>query len=293
MRSFAGTYTALITPFSNGRVDMSGYRKLLETQKQAGVAGVVPCGCTGEAATLSPEERTELIRTALEVSNGGMTVIAGTGTNATKSTIELTQDAEKAGADAAMLITPYYNKPTQEGLYRHFMTVAETTSLPLILYNVPGRTGTKIEPATVARLFESGRFAAVKEAGGSVDAAGDLVTIGSVCVLSGDDSLTVPMMAIGASGVISVVSNIFPKAVCTMVSSARAGDFTRARELHFMLLPVVRAAFIETNPGPIKAMLAYKGLIQEEFRLPLVPVKEGSREAIRKTIDRFTTTWSE
>ncbi|MBI4719689.1 MAG: 4-hydroxy-tetrahydrodipicolinate synthase [Chitinivibrionia bacterium] len=293
MNTFAGTYTALVTPFSDGRVDMDAFRGLLKKQKLAGVTGVVPCGCTGEAATLSVDERTALIGAALEISGGGMTIIAGTGTNSTASTIELTKQSERLGTDAAMLITPYYNKPTQEGLYRHFMSVAEAVCLPLILYNVPGRTGTKIEPLTVKRLFDTGRFAAIKEAGGSVDAVSDLLSLGSVRVLSGDDSLTLPMISLGAAGVISVVSNIFPKAVCAMVSSACAGDFDAARTIHYKLLPVIRAAFIETNPGPIKAMLAYKGMIEESFRLPLVPVSDGSRESIRKTIDRFAASWSE
>jgi 4-hydroxy-tetrahydrodipicolinate synthase len=239
------------------------------------------------------DERSRLIECCLDVAGDAMTVIAGTGTNVTSSTIELTRAAESQGAHAAMLITPYYNKPTQEGLYRHFSTVAEATDLPLILYNVPGRTGTAIAPATARRLFDTGRFVAVKEAGGSVDAVSDLMSRGSMRVLSGDDSLTLPMISVGAEGVISVVSNIFPRAVTTMVSAALEGRWEEARELHYALLPVVRAAFIETNPGPVKAMLAHAGIIKEEFRLPLVPVSSTSRASIIETIAQFQKTWSE
>jgi 4-hydroxy-tetrahydrodipicolinate synthase len=293
VKTFSGTYTALITPFSNGEVDLESYRKLLMQQKSAGITGVVPCGCTGEAAVLSLEERASLIRLSLDVAGEDMTVIAGTGTNATASTIELTRAAEAQGAHAAMLITPYYNKPTQEGMFAHFNAVAEATRLPLILYNVPGRTGATIAPATAKRLFDTGRFVAIKEAGGSVDAVSDLISRGSINVLSGDDSLTLPMISVGASGVISVLSNIFPRAVATMVSAALDGDWQTARDLHYKLLPVVRAAFIETNPGPVKAMLAHTGMIREEFRLPLVPVTRESRASIIKTIDHFQTVWSE
>lgn len=293
MKSFTGSFTALITPFADGRIDLDGFRSLLERQKQAGVTGVVPCGCTGEAAVLSLEERSRLITLCLEVAGNDMTVIAGTGTNATASTIELTRSAEALGAHAAMLITPYYNKPTQEGMFQHFNSVAEATTLPLILYNVPGRTGATIAPATVKRLFDTGRFVAIKEAGGSVDVVSDLISRGSITVLSGDDSLTLPMIAVGATGVISVVSNVFPRAVATMVSAAMEGNWDEARELHYKLLPVVRAAFIETNPGPVKTMLAHTGPIREEFRLPLVPVSRENRSVIIKTIDQFRTTWSE
>ncbi len=282
---FRGAYTALVTPFRDGAVDTEAYRKLLEAQKAAGVAGVVPCGCTGEAATLSVEERKDLLNTALETVGDKLSVIPGTGSNSTQATIALTRDAEKAGAHGAMLITPYYNKPSQAGMLDHYRRVADATSLPLVLYNVPSRTGVTLNPDTVAALFDTGRFAAIKEAGGSVDAVSDLRAASDITILSGDDSLTVPMLSLGASGVVSVVSNLYPGVVRDMVESALAGDFDRAAELHFKLLPVVRAAFCEPNPSPVKAMLALRDLIANELRPPLVPVGQSSMELIRATLE--------
>jgi len=282
---FRGAYTALVTPFRDGAVDTEAYRKLLEAQKAAGVTGVVPCGCTGEAATLSVEERKDLLNTALETVGDKLSVIPGTGSNSTQATIALTRDAEKAGAHGAMLITPYYNKPSQAGMLDHYRRVADATSLPLVLYNVPSRTGVTLNPDTVAALFDTGRFAAIKEAGGSVDAVSDLKAASDITILSGDDSLTVPMLSLGASGVVSVVSNLYPGVVRDMVESALAGDFDRAAELHFKLLPVVRAAFCEPNPSPVKAMLALRDLIANELRPPLVPVGQSSMELIRTTLE--------
>jgi 4-hydroxy-tetrahydrodipicolinate synthase len=282
---FRGAYTALVTPFRDGAVDTEAYRRLLEAQKAAGVSGVVPCGCTGEAATLSVEERKSLLDTALQTVGDRLSVIPGTGSNSTRATIELTRDAEKAGAHGAMLITPYYNKPSQAGMIDHYRRVADATSLPLVLYNVPSRTGVTLNPDTVAELFDTGRFAAIKEAGGSVDAVSDLKAASDITILSGDDSLTVPMLSLGASGVVSVVSNLYPGAVREMVESALAGDFDRASKLHFKLLPVVRAAFCEPNPSPVKAMLALRDLIANELRPPLVPVGESSMEFIRATLE--------
>lgn len=281
-----GAYTALVTPFRAGRVDIAAFRNLLARQRDAGIAGVVPCGCTGEAATLSADERRELIRAAMEIAGDRMQVIPGTGTNSTESSVALTVDAEKAGAHAAMLITPYYNKPSQRGLIEHYLRVAEATALPLILYNVPGRTGVTLSADTVAELHASGRFAAIKEAGGSVDAVSDLLSKSAITVLSGDDSLTLPMMAVGALGVVSVVSNLYPGAVREMVDAALAGDYPRARSLHYRLLPVVRAAFVESNPGPIKAMLSLFGGVENELRRPLVPVSDRSLSVIRAVLDR-------
>jgi len=282
---FHGTYTALVTPFNQGKVDYAAFRKLLERQKTARVMGVVPCGCTGEAATLSLDERRELIRVALDTVGGDLCVIPGTGTNSTETTVALTREAEKAGAHAAMLITPYYNKPSQRGLIEHYSRVAEATTLPLVLYNVPGRTGVTLSADTVTELYASGRFAAVKEAGGSVDAVSDLRLRCAITVLSGDDALSLPMMAVGARGVVSVVSNLVPAVVREMIDSALSGDFRTAGEIHFRLLPVVRAAFIESNPSPIKAMLSYEGLIENELRAPLVPVGEKSQSVIRRALE--------
>lgn len=284
---FRGAYTALVTPFRAGRVDFEAFKTLLVRQKTARVSGVVPCGCTGEAATLGVDERKELIRISLETVGDDLRVVPGTGTNSTETTIALTKDAEKAGAHAAMLITPYYNKPSQRGLINHYLRVAEATALPLVLYNVPGRTGVTLTADTVAELHASGRFSAIKEAGGSVDAVSDLRSKSGITVLSGDDSLTVPMMAIGARGAVSVVSNLYPGVVREMVENALDGNFTHAREIHFRLLAIVRAAFIESNPSPIKAMLALEGLIENELRPPLVPVSDKNLAAIRSAVQTF------
>ena len=284
---FHGTYTALVTPFRKGEVDFAAFKTLLGRQKAAGVSGVVPCGCTGEAATLSLDERKELIRISLETVGGELRVVPGTGTNSTQSTIELTRDAERAGAHAAMLITPYYNKPSQRGLVEHYVRVAEATTLPLVLYNVPGRTGVTLSADTVAELFATGRFAAIKEAGGSVDAVSDLGARCGITVLSGDDSLTLPMMSVGAMGVVSVVANLMPSVVRDMVEKALSGDYRAAGETHYRLLPVVRAAFVESNPSPIKAMLSLEGLIENELRAPLVPVGEKSMVIIRRAMEEL------
>jgi len=284
---FHGTYTALVTPFRKGEVDFAAFKTLLGRQKAAGVSGVVPCGCTGEAATLSLDERKELIRISLETVGGELRVVPGTGTNSTQSTIALTKDAERAGAHAAMLITPYYNKPSQRGLVEHYVRVAEATTLPLVLYNVPGRTGVTLSADTVAELFATGRFAAIKEAGGSVDAVSDLGARCGITVLSGDDSLTLPMMSVGAMGVVSVVANLMPSVVRDMVEKALSGDYRAAGETHYRLLPVVRAAFVESNPSPIKAMLSLEGLIENELRAPLVPVGEKSMVIIRRAMEEL------
>lgn len=284
---FKGTYTALVTPFQGGALDVDAYRKLLAAQAQAGVTGVVPCGCTGEAATLSDDERMALLETTLESVGDRMQVIAGTGTNSTESTIRMTRVAEAAGVHAAMLITPYYNKPSQLGLVDHYRRVGEATTIPLILYNVPGRTGVTLSAETISELHDTGRYLAVKEAGGSIDAVSDIRARSGIGVLSGDDSLTVSMIALGARGVVSVVSNLLPAAVGEMVAAALDGDFKKASELHFRLLPVMRAAFVESNPSPIKSMLAMKSLIREEVRPPLAPVREDSRRRIQRALDLF------
>jgi len=284
---FRGTYTAMVTPFKDGRVDFDAFKKLLLRQQTARVSGVIPCGCTGEAATLSIDERKELIRISLETVGGDIRVVPGTGTNSTETTIALTKDAERAGVHAAMLITPYYNKPSQRGLIDHYLRVADATALPLVLYNVPGRTGVTLAADTVAELYATGRYSAIKEAGGSVDAVSDLRSKSGITVLSGDDSLTVPMMAVGAAGVVSVVSNLYPGLVREMVERALDGDFTRAREIHFRMLPIVRAAFVESNPSPIKAMLALEGLISNELRAPLAPVSDANLAVIRRALGSF------
>ncbi|MFQ5510349.1 MAG: 4-hydroxy-tetrahydrodipicolinate synthase [Candidatus Krumholzibacteriia bacterium] len=290
---FAGTYTALVTPFKGGELDLGAYKRLLAAQRDAAVVGVVPCGCTGEAATLTEAERMTLLHTTLEEVGGDMQVMAGTGTNATESTIRITREAQAAGVHAAMLITPYYNKPSQAGLLDHYRRVADATTLPLVLYNVPGRTGVTLAPDTIARLYETGRYAAVKEAGGSIDAVSDIRESSDIPVLSGDDSLTVAMLALGARGVVSVVSNLLPQAVRDMVAAALDGDFSRACKWHFRLLPVMRAAFVESNPSPIKTMLASREFMSEEVRAPLAVVGREGRERIQAALERFGASGSE
>ena len=286
--NFRGTYTALVTPFSGGAIDYDGYAKLLDMQKAAGVAGIMPCGCTGEAATVEHDERMRLLTTALERVGDSVQVIPGTGTNSTKSTIERTKEAEAAGAHAAMLITPYYNKPSQQGLYEHYARIGEATTIPLILYNVPGRTGVTLSTETIARLYETGRYPAIKEAAGSIEAVSDMTAACDITVLSGDDSLTLAMMAMGAEGVVSVVSNIVPETVNDMVTAALDGDYKTAREVHYRLLPMMRAAFIESNPSPMKAMLAARGVIENELRPPLAPVSDHSLTQLNRVLQGFT-----
>lgn len=283
-----GTYTAMVTPFRGSGIDIDAYRKLLEKQALAGVSGVVPCGSTGEAATMSGPERDELLSVTLETVGDKLQVIPGTGTNSTATTIELTRRAEAAGAHAAMIVAPYYNKPTQEGLLNHFCWVADATSLPLVVYNVPSRTAVTIAPRTIAALHKTGRYVALKEAGGSIDAVSDIRAACDMTVLSGDDSLTTSMMALGARGVISVISNVYPVLVREMVESALAGDYTSASRNHFQLLPVIRAAFVESNPAPVKAMLAIKGWIDGSVRPPLAGLSTSAAATVRKAMDTMS-----
>jgi len=284
-----GTYTAIVTPFKNGDVDLVAFSNLLELQRAARISGIMPCGCTGEAATLDGKERMKLLEVALSSVGDVMKVIPGTGTNSTETTITLTKEAEAAGAHAAMLITPYYNKPSQQGLIDHYRRIGDATTLPLILYNVPGRTGVTMSPETIAALYESGRYVAIKEAGGSIDAFSDIRASSDITVLSGDDTLTVPMMALGASGVVSVITNLVPGIVRGMVDAALDGDMRKASDLHFRLLPVMRAAFVESNPSPIKAMMSMRGLIENELRAPLAPVGTKSIGPIRSALDTLDT----
>ncbi len=284
-----GVLTALVTPFRDGAVDEAALRTLLQQQLRAGVSGVVLCGSTGEAATLQREERRRLCALGIELCRGSQTQAwIGTGTNDTRSSIELTQEAQELGAAGAMIVAPYYNKPTQEGLYRHFAAVANATTLPLILYNVPGRTGVNVLPETVARVAQLGRYAAVKEASGSLDQVSDIRARCDLPVLSGDDSLTLPMMAVGAVGVISVVSNLLPRATRHLVDAFEAGQLQDARMWHFRLLPFFKGAFIETNPSPIKAWLELAGTARSETRLPLVPASANARAELATILNAAT-----
>lgn len=283
---FEGVYTALVTPFHNGEVDFEALKKLLELQIKGGVSGIVPVGTTGESPTLSPEEHLKVITTVVETVAGRCQVIAGTGANSTAEAVYLTREAKEVGVDATLQVTPYYNKPTQEGLYRHFSTVADTVGLPVVLYNVPGRSGVPIAEATVARLAKNPVIGAIKEAAGSVDRVSAILDIcDDITVLSGDDSLTLPMMAVGAKGIISVSSNLVPAEMSAMVRAVLAGDYAKAYEYHRKLYPLFRDQFVETNPIPIKAAMAMAGLLEEEYRLPLCELSPEHREKLAATLE--------
>lgn len=283
---FEGCYVAMVTEFKGGRVDLDGVRTLAERLIAGGVRGLVPVGCTGEAATLSAEERTGVIKAVLAArgDNKSVKVVPGTGSNATSSSVELTQKAADLGADGAMLITPYYNKPTQRGLIKHYETVAAKVKIPIVLYNVPGRTGVNMLPQTVHELAAIDNIVAIKEASGSVDQVSRIVRSTRIDVLSGDDSLTLPMMAVGAKGVVSVAGNVAPQDVSNMVDSFLAGDVEEARRIHLRLLPLFHTLFIESNPGPVKAALRLMGVGSGELRLPLVPILGESESEVRAVL---------
>ena len=279
-----GVYTALVTPFSNGKIDWKAFETLLENQVAGKVAGVVPVGTTGESPTLSTEEHIQVIARTVEIINGRCQVIAGTGANSTEEAIHLTREAKAAGADASLQVTPYYNKPTQEGIYRHFTTIADQTGLPVVLYNVPGRAGVPIATETIARLSSHPLMVAVKEAGGSVDRVSEILDLCDITVLSGDDSLTLPMISVGAKGIISVASNLIPGELTAMVEAALAGDFKTAREAHRKYYPLFRNLFIESNPIPVKAAMGMTGAITPEYRLPLCEMSAPHAEVLKKTL---------
>ena len=284
---FAGTYTALVTPFRNGRVDDEGFRKLIEAQIAGGVDGIVPVGTTGESPTLSHDEHRDVIKAAVEIVAGRIKVIGGTGSNSTDEAIALTRDAEKAGADGALMVAPYYNKPSPEGLYRHFRAIAETTKLPIVLYSIPGRCGIEIGVPVVARLAEDcANIVAIKEAGGTVERVSQLrqAVPETFEILSGDDSLTLPFISVGAVGVISVASNVAPAEVSALVRAARDGQMARAEQLHRRLYPLFKNLFVESNPSPAKYALSLMLGLSPELRLPLVEMSEDNRELVRATL---------
>ena len=283
---FQGVYTALVTPFRDGKIDTDALNRLVDEQVAAGVAGIVPVGTTGESPTLTYEEHEQVIRMVVARAQGKCQIIAGTGANCTREAIEMTRRAKEDGADATLQVTPYYNKPTQEGLYRHFSEIADKGGLPVVLYNVPGRAGVPIAETTVARLARNAMIPAIKEAGGSVDRVSAIKDLCDITVLSGDDSLTLPMMAVGADGIISVASNIIPADMVKMVSSFANGDLKTAMELHRRYYCLFRDQFVETNPIPIKAAMAMAGMIAEEYRLPLCELSEGSRAKLEASLKR-------
>lgn len=282
-----GTYTAIVTPFANGKVDYDTLSKLVHMQVEAEIDGIVPVGTTGESPTLTIDEHLKVIETVVKAAAGRCSIIAGTGANSTAEAVHLTALAKKVGVDATLQVTPYYNKPTQEGLYRHFSAVADECGLPVVLYNVPGRSATAISIETIARLNSNPNIIAVKEAGGSVERVSAILAACNITVISGDDSLTLPMMAVGAKGVISVATNLIPKQVKQMVDSFLSGNFTEAMKIHNELYPFFRDIFVETNPIPIKAAMAYKALIKEEYRLPLCPIADGNMEILKRTIQKL------
>ncbi len=281
-----GVYTALITPFRNGKVDYPALKSLIENQISGGVAGLIPVGTTGESPTLDYKEHSDVIAFTIECAAKRCQIIAGTGANSTAEAIKLTQEAKEMGADATLQVTPYYNKPTPEGLYRHFSTVADTVGLPVVLYNVPGRAGVPIPVDVVSRLAANANIVGIKEAAGSVDRVSKILDVCELDVLSGDDSLTLPMMSVGAKGVVSVASNLIPGELATMVDLALAGDFVAAKKLHRKYYRLFCDLFIESNPIPIKAAMAMKGLLAEEYRLPMCEMSEAHRETLRETLIR-------
>lgn len=286
---FTGTYTAIVTPFRGGQLDEAALERLIKFQIKGGVDGIVPVGTTGESPTVNYEEHIQIIAQSVKYAAGKVKVLAGTGGNSTKEAIYLTQEAEKAGADGSLQVAPYYNKPTQEGLYQHFKAIAKATKLPIMLYSIPGRCGIEIAVDTVKRLaHDCKNIIGIKEAGGSCDRVSQLRAVlgPKFEIMSGDDSLTLPFMSVGADGVISVASNVIPREVSQMVNAFARGDARKASALHAKYYPLFKDMFIETNPTPVKAALAMMKMIDEEYRLPLVPMNPKNWETLRTTLKR-------
>jgi 4-hydroxy-tetrahydrodipicolinate synthase len=283
---FKGSIVAIVTPFKNGKIDEESYRELIEFQIENGTSAIVPCGTTGESATLGIEEHNRVIDICIDAVKKRVPVIAGTGGNSTSEAIELTEHAKKNGADASLQVTPYYNKPTQEGLYEHFKAIAKAVALPQVLYNVPGRTSVNMLPQTVARLAELPEIVAIKEASGSLGQMAEIIQLAGdkITLLSGDDYVTLPVLAIGGKGVVSVVANIVPGDTADMVNAYEAGQVDQARELFYRLFPLCQAMFYETNPIPVKTSLALMGKIDGEMRLPLCPLAPANLEKLKKAL---------
>jgi 4-hydroxy-tetrahydrodipicolinate synthase len=287
---FQGSFVAMVTPFRNGRVDEAKLRDLVDFHVAHGTDGLIPCGTTGESPTLSHDEHKRVVEVVVEAARGRIPVVAGTGSNSTAEAIDLTQHAERAGAAGALVVNPYYNKPTQEGLYRHFRAVAESAAIPILVYNIQSRTAVNVETATLERLARDVKnVAGVKEASGSLDQMSQVIAAcgPDFAVLSGDDNITLPLLAIGGHGVVSVIANILPRETAEMVHAALDGDWKRARELHYRLFPLARAAFLETNPIPIKEAMALAGMIEPEFRLPMCRMGDANRERLRAVLAQY------
>lgn len=279
-----GSFVALVTPFRNGEVDWGRLEKLVDFHVEGGTAGLVPCGTTGEAATLSPEERHDVVKAVVDRARGRVPVIAGAGSNCTKEAIKHGVAAERAGAEALLVVTPYYNKPMQEGLAQHYRAVASEVGIPIVLYNVPGRTGVNLMPETVAELSLDKRFIGIKEASGSPQQVSDIIASvkrKDFAILSGDDSLTVPIIALGGHGVVSVAANVVPGEMAKLVKYSLNGDLVKAREVHERLLGLFRVLFVETNPIPVKAAMAMLGMVDGEMRLPMTPLSETNKVKLR------------
>ena len=281
---FQGSIVALVTPFNDGKVDEAKLRELVEMHVAQGTDGIVPCGTTGESPTLSHDEHRRVVEIVIEAARGRLHVIAGTGSNATSEAIDLTRHAKKAGATGALVVNPYYNKPTQEGLYRHFRAVADAVDIPILVYNIAGRTAVNVETDTLARLVKDClNIVGVKEASGSLDQMTQVVLAcgPDFSVLSGDDNITLPLMSVGGRGVISVVANIVPRETAEMTHAALAGDWKLARDLHLKLFPLSRAMFLETNPIPVKEAMGMMGMLKPEFRLPMCSMGAANRERLK------------
>ncbi|MCL5674201.1 MAG: 4-hydroxy-tetrahydrodipicolinate synthase [Candidatus Omnitrophica bacterium] len=289
---FKGAIVAIVTPFKNGIFDKEAYKKLIGFQLSNGTDAIVPCGCTGEAATLSHDEQKEIIEFTLEIVNKRVPVIAGTGSNSTREAVELSVFADKIGVEGILVITPYYNKPTQEGLYQHYKAISETIKTPVILYNVPSRTGISISPETVARLSELKNIVGIKEASGSMDQVSKIISLcpKDFVLLSGDDSMTLPIMSVGGKGVISVASNIIPGEVSQMVKHVLDNEWEKAKQIHLNFLNLFKTLFIETNPIPVKTCLSMMGMINMEWRLPLTMPSEENKQKIQKILKVYGLT---
>ena len=288
--TFQGSIVALVTPFRNGKIDEPKVKELVELHIKHGTDAIIPCGTTGESPTLSHDEHRRMVEITVAAAAGRIPIIAGTGSNSTAEAIDLTKHAERAGANGALVVNPYYNKPTQEGLYLHFRAVAEASSLPIILYNIQGRTAVNVETDTLARIVrDCPTIVGVKEASGSLDQMSQVILAcgPDFSVLSGDDNVTLPLLAIGGRGVISVIANIVPRETSDMVHAALDGDWKRARELHYRLFPLARAAFLETNPIPIKEAMAMAGMLEPEFRLPMCRMSDANREKLRGILRNY------
>jgi len=286
---FSGSLVAIVTPFKNGKVDYESFEKIIEFQIKNGTNGIIPCGTTGESATLSHAEHQEVIRFTVETVKKRVPVIAGTGSNSTEEALALTQSAKKMGVDAALLISPYYNKPTQKGIFEHYKYLNDNVDIPMILYNVPGRTSSNMNSATTVALSNLKNIAGIKEASGNLVQVSEILRDAdkNFVVLSGDDALTFPMMAMGVKGVISVSANVIPDRMAAMTDAALKGDFSKAQKLHLELLELNNTLFIETNPIPVKETLAMMGLITPEVRLPLCPMEDRHREILKSVLQKY------